>query len=89
MSKPTAIVRTAADVIRDVCSRNLPERTVTSGGQPADRDDPTVCRKLRKGEVHPYMPGRGRRVAAGEDLSAVGGSGAMIRRWPPEPVTVR
>jgi hypothetical protein len=56
VSKPTAIVRTAADVVRDVCSRDLPERTVTSGGQAAVRDDPTVYRKLRKGEVHPYVP---------------------------------
>jgi hypothetical protein len=53
--KPTAIVRTAADVVRDMCSRDLPERTVTSGGQHADPADPTVCRKLRKGEVHPYV----------------------------------
>lgn len=56
MPKPTAIVRTADAVVRDVCSRDLPERTVTSGGQPADPADPTVARKLRKGEVHPYVP---------------------------------
>lgn len=54
--KPTAIVRTTADVVRDVCSRDLPERTVTSAGQQAYPSDPTVARKLRKGEVHPYVP---------------------------------
>ena len=54
--KPTAIVRDAAAVVRDMCGSDLPERTVASGGQPVDRDDPWARRKLRKGEVHPYVP---------------------------------
>jgi hypothetical protein len=54
--KPTAIIRSAVDVVRDMCCRDLPERTVTSAGQPANPADPTVYRKLRKGEVHPYVP---------------------------------
>jgi hypothetical protein len=54
--KHTAIIRSAVDVVRDMCCRDLPERTVTSGGQAVDPADPTVCRKLRKGEVHPYVP---------------------------------
>jgi hypothetical protein len=54
--KPTSTIRNAAAVVSDLCSRDLPERTVASGGQPADRDDPLVARRLRKGEVHPYVP---------------------------------
>jgi hypothetical protein len=56
VSKPTAVIRNAAAVVRDVCSRDLPERTVASGGL-SQRDARDDTREWQDGPMpHPYVP---------------------------------
>jgi hypothetical protein len=58
MPKPTAIVRNTAAVVRDLCSHDLPERTVTSGGlSKSEAKRIPWERRVRDGLApHPYMP---------------------------------
>jgi hypothetical protein len=58
VSKPTAAIRTAADVVRDVCSSDLPERTVASRGlSKSEAKRIPWERRVRDGLApHPYMP---------------------------------
>jgi hypothetical protein len=54
VSKPTAAIRNAPAVVRDVCSRDLPERTVTSGG--LSQREALATREWPAQMPHPYVP---------------------------------
>jgi hypothetical protein len=52
--KPTATARSATDVVRDMCGRDLLERTVASGG--LSQREALAMREWPAQTPHPYVP---------------------------------